>query len=52
MTRSDLLKLTIETEATMKKFAEELDFEKAIEFREKLNKIKNVLGEPTHLEVS
>jgi hypothetical protein len=25
-----------------------LDFEKAIEFREKLIKIKNVLGEPTH----
>src|SRR5215210_4706996 len=37
--RSDLLKLAIETEATMKKFAEELDFEKAIEFREKLTKI-------------
>src|ERR671921_1279014 len=37
--RSDLLKLSIETEATMKKFAEELDFEKAIEFREKLTKI-------------
>jgi len=51
MTRSDLLKLTIETEATMKKFAEDLDFEKAIEFREKLNKIKNVLGELTHVEV-
>ena len=52
MTRSDLLKLAIETEATMKKFAEELDFEKAIEFREKLIKIKNVLEEPAHLEVS
>ena len=52
MARSDLLKLAIETEATMKKFAEELDFEKAIEFREKLIKIKNILGEPTHLEVS
>jgi excinuclease ABC subunit B len=52
MTRSDLFKLAIETEETMKKFAEELDFEKAIEFREKLIKIKNVLGEPAHLEVS
>jgi excinuclease ABC subunit B len=52
MTQSDLFKLAIETEETMKKFAEELDFEKAIEFREKLIKIKNVLGEPTHLEVS
>ena len=52
MTQSDLFKLAIETEETMKKFAEELDFEKAIEFREKLIKIKNVLGEPAHLEVS
>ncbi|HEX2230653.1 MAG TPA: excinuclease ABC subunit UvrB [Nitrososphaeraceae archaeon] len=49
--RSDLLKLSIETEATMKKFAEELDFEKAIEFREKLTKIKNMLEERTHVEV-
>jgi excinuclease ABC subunit B len=49
--RSDLLKLAIETEATMKKFAEELDFEKAIEFREKLTKIKNMLEERTHVEV-
>ena len=49
--RSDLLKLAIETEATMKKFAEELDFEKAIEFREKLTKIKNLLEERTHVEV-
>jgi excinuclease ABC subunit B len=50
--RSDLLKLAIETEATMIKFAEELDFEKAIEFREKLTKIKNMLEERTHVEVS
>jgi excinuclease ABC subunit B len=49
--RSDLLKLSIETEATMKKFAEELDFEKAIEFREKLTKIKNMLEERTRVEV-
>ena len=49
--RSDLLKLSIETEATMKKFAEELDFERAIEFREKLTKIKNMLEERTRVEV-
>jgi excinuclease ABC subunit B len=45
MTRSDLIKLAIETESTMKRFAENLDFEKAIEFREKLTKIKRTLGE-------
>ena len=43
MSKSDLIKLSLETEMTMKKFAEELDFEKAIHFREKLNKIKRVL---------
>ena len=46
MAKSDLLKLALETEAHMKKFAEELDFEKAIEFREYLTKIKKALGEP------
>src|SRR6187200_2673 len=45
MARVDLMKLAIETEATMKRFAEDLDFEKAIEFREKLIKIKRALGE-------
>jgi excinuclease ABC subunit B len=53
MARVDLMKLAIETEATMKRFAEDLDFEKAIEFREKLIKIKRALGEePTISEVS
>jgi excinuclease ABC subunit B len=53
MARVDLTKLAIETEATMKRFAEDLDFEKAIDFREKLIKIKRALGEePTISEVS
>ena len=52
MARQDLVKLAVETEATMKKFAEELEFEKAIMFREKLNKIKKALGEPALAEVS
>jgi excinuclease ABC subunit B len=53
MARVDLMKLAIETEATMKRFAEDLDFEKAIDFREKLIKIKKALGEePTISEVS
>jgi excinuclease ABC subunit B len=52
MTRQDLLKLAVETEATMKRFAEELEFEKAIMFREKLGKIRKALGEPALSEVS
>jgi excinuclease ABC subunit B len=52
MTRVDLIKLAIETEATMKRFAEDLDFEKAIECREKLIKIKRAVGELTISEVS
>jgi len=52
MTRQDLVKLAVETEATMKRFAEELEFEKAIIFREKLNKIRKALGEPAYSEVS
>ena len=52
MAKSDLAKLAVETEAYMKRFAEELDFEKAIEFREYLTKIKKALGEHTLLEVS
>ncbi|HEY3094291.1 MAG TPA: excinuclease ABC subunit UvrB [Nitrososphaera sp.] len=52
MTRQDLVKLSVETEATMKRFAEELEFEKAIMFREKLGKIRKALGEPTLAEVS
>lgn len=51
MTKSDLIKLSLETEASMKKFAEELDFEKAIEFREKLTTIKKAIGEPILSEV-
>ena len=52
MTRQDLIKLAVETEATMKRFAEELEFEKAIMFREKLSKIRKALGEPALAEVS
>jgi excinuclease ABC subunit B len=52
MTRQDLVKLAVEAEATMKRFAEELEFEKAIMFREKLNKIRKALGEPAYSEVS
>ena len=51
LTKSDLIKLSLETEASMKKFAEELDFEKAIEFREKLSTIKKAIGEPMLSEV-
>jgi excinuclease ABC subunit B len=51
MARTDLIKLAIETEVTMKRFAEDLDFEKAIEFREKMIKIKMALGEPAISEV-
>jgi excinuclease ABC subunit B len=52
MAREDLFKLAIETEATMKRFAEELEFEKAIMFREKLEKIRKALGEPVFSKVS
>lgn len=52
MTRQDLIKLAVETEMTMKRFAEELDFEKAIMFREKLAKVRKALGESTYSEVS
>jgi len=46
MTRVDLVKVALETESTMKKYAEDLDFENAIKFRDKLAKIKSALGEP------
>jgi excinuclease UvrABC helicase subunit UvrB len=36
----------------MKRFAEELEFEKAIMFREKLDKIRKALGEPAFSKVS
>jgi excinuclease ABC subunit B len=52
MARKDLVKLAVETEATMKRFAEDLEFEKAIMFREKLAKIRKALGEPAYSEVS
>jgi excinuclease ABC subunit B len=52
MAREDLVKLAVETEATMKRFAEELEFEKAIMFREKLDKIRKVLGEAAFSKVS
>jgi excinuclease ABC subunit B len=52
MARKDLVKLAVETEATMKRLAEELEFEKAIMFREKLAKIRKALGEPAYSEVS
>jgi excinuclease ABC subunit B len=52
MAREDLFKLAVETEATMKRFAEELEFEKAIMFRQKLDKIRKVLGEAAFSKVS
>src|ERR687898_576524 len=51
MTRSDLLALALQTESIMKKFAEELDFENAIKYRQKLARIKKVLGEEQFLQV-
>jgi excinuclease ABC subunit B len=51
MTRVDLVKVALETESTMKKYAEDLDFENAIKFRDKLAKIKSALGEPNLSEV-
>ncbi|HLA22251.1 MAG TPA: UvrB/UvrC motif-containing protein, partial [Nitrosopumilaceae archaeon] len=43
LSRHDLIKEAIETEATMKRFAEELDFERAIEYRERLAQIQKEL---------
>ncbi len=43
MTKNDLKKMAIETETMMKRYAEELEFEKAIQFREKLVKIRKEL---------
>jgi excinuclease ABC subunit B len=51
MTRSDLLKLAVETESTMKKFADDLDFENAIKYRQKLIRIQKALGEEQVLQV-
>jgi excinuclease ABC subunit B len=51
MTRSELLRLALETESSMKGFAEDLDFENAIKYRQKLTRIKKALGEQV-LQVS
>ena len=51
MTKSDLLALALETESAMKNFAEDLDFENAIKYRQKLARIKKVLGEEQVLQV-
>ncbi|OLE41083.1 MAG: excinuclease ABC subunit B [Thaumarchaeota archaeon 13_1_20CM_2_39_20] len=44
MSSHDLLKYAIETEAAMKRFAEELDFERAIEYRDKLAKMQKEIA--------
>src|SRR5262249_26988396 len=44
MSENDLKKLAINIEAKMKRFAEELDFEKAIELRDRLWRINKTLG--------
>jgi excinuclease ABC subunit B len=51
MTRLDLVRIALDIESTMKKYAEDLDFENAIKFRDKLTKIKSALGEPILSEV-
>ena len=44
MSKNDLRKISIETEVLMNKYAEELEFEKAIQLRERLKKIKKEMG--------
>ncbi len=44
MSKNDLRKLSVETEALMNKYAEELEFEKAIQLRDRLKKIKQEMG--------
>jgi excinuclease ABC subunit B len=46
MSKSDLGKLALNTEAQMIQSAEDLKFERAIDLRSKLYKIKRALGEP------
>jgi excinuclease ABC subunit B len=46
MSKSDLAKLASNTEAQMIKNADDLNFERAIELRSKLYKLKRALGEP------
>jgi excinuclease ABC subunit B len=43
MSKHDLQTMAIEIEATMKRYAEDLDFENAIEYRDKLTKIQRQL---------
>lgn len=43
MSKHDMQALAIEIEATMKRYAEELDFEHAIEYRDKLTRIQRQL---------
>ena len=44
MSKNDLRKLSVETETMMNRYAEELEFEKAIQLREKLKKINQEIG--------
>ncbi|HEX5187618.1 MAG TPA: excinuclease ABC subunit UvrB [Nitrososphaeraceae archaeon] len=44
MSKNDLRKLSVETEALMKNYAEDLEFEKAIKLRDKLRKINQEIG--------
>jgi excinuclease ABC subunit B len=44
MSKNDLRKLSVETEALMNKMAEQLEFEKAIQLRDKLKKINQEIG--------
>src|SRR5918996_1387663 len=44
MSKNDLRKLSVETEALMKNYAEDLEFEKAIQLRDKLKKINQEIG--------
>ncbi|MGI0066366.1 MAG: helicase-related protein, partial [Nitrosotalea sp.] len=43
MSKHDIQTMAIEIEATMKRYAEELDFERAIEYRDKLTRIQKQL---------
>jgi excinuclease ABC subunit B len=44
MSSNDLSKLAIDIETSMKRYAEDLDFEKAIQLRDQLTKIKKALN--------
>ncbi len=47
MTRNDLIELSTKIETQMNKFAEELEFEKAIEHRQQLKKVNEILLKQT-----